>query len=59
MSICPVVLVLWVAAAFTLAFFEMPAGIRKYWWRVTFWLLLTLPFVLYRISVAVWAKTCW
>jgi len=58
MHICAVSAGLWLVGSCILAFIEKPEAIRRYHWRVVFWLALTGPYVFYRISVAVWMKTC-
>jgi len=57
MHICVLLGVLWVLGSCVVAFFEIPV-IRRYHWRVVFWLVLMMPFFIYRISLAVWTKTC-
>ena len=51
-----VLLVLWVLGGLVLGFIDIPA-IRRYWWRVVLILILTLPYVIYRLSVGAWMKT--
>ena len=58
MHICVAVGIIWILGSLVLAFIEKPEAIRHYHWRLVFWLALSAPYVIYRISVAVWAKTC-
>jgi hypothetical protein len=58
MHMCAAVGTVWVLVACLVALSEKPEVLRRYHWRVLFWLALTGPFFVYRISIAVWMRTC-
>jgi hypothetical protein len=57
MHLCIVVPAVWLIGCLLVALVDLSA-IRRYRWRLVLVLLLTLPYVIYRVSVAIWMKTC-